>query len=131
MLFRSVVLSRGRADETSQMRYRRSGRVPPGEALLRDHSGHVGQPHQHLVVLFGMQSRGDLNRLVAVGFVELVFKVLQLHRREGQKPRQFGHGAIGIDQPFWDDVDPELDPVAGKLRVVAIEDRAAPGRDQR
>ena len=107
-----------------------SGRIPPGKALLRDHPGHIGQPHQHLVILFGPQSRGNLDRLVAVRLVELVLQILHLHRRESQQPRQFGHGPIGIDQALGDNVDPEFDPVAGKLRVVAIKDRPAPWRQQ-
>ena len=112
------------------MRHRRPGRIPAREALLRNHAGHIGQPHQHLVVLLRMQPRGDLDRLIAVALVELVLQILHLHWTEAQQIGELAHRGTAVDQPLRDDVDPEFDPVAGQLRVVAIEDRSAPRRQQ-
>jgi hypothetical protein len=98
--------------------------------LLGDHTGQIGQPHQHFVILARGQAGGDLDRLRAVGLVDFVPEILQLDRGKRKQPTQLGQGLIGVVQAVGDHIDPELDPVGGELGVVAIEDRAAPRRDQ-
>ncbi len=96
----------------------------------RDDAGKFGQAHAQRGEILVAQPAGDLDRLKPARGADLVLDVGDPRRFE---PEQFAEpvdGRIGFDQPFGDQVDPEIGAVGGERRAVAVEDPAPARRDQ-
>ena len=127
-----LIVFRGRrADIAEQMADRGTGGIMARKALARRDAGQVGQADGNGGELVIGQLVGDLDRTEAGRLVQFLLDPIDIVGLEREELRQMAHRRLGIDDPLRDQVDAEIGAVIGQRPAVAIDNPAAPGRDQR
>src|SRR5690606_35605786 len=121
---------RGGTDIPDQVTDRGTGRVIARVTPLRHHPMQVGKADADGGESVVIEPVCDLDRLETGGLVDLVAQVLNFDRRETEQVAQCLDGPFRIVEPFRDHIDAEVRAIRGERRAVAIENPAAPGRNQ-
>ena len=109
---------------------RRSGRIVARKTLTRRYAWKVGQSDADRGIGFPIQPCRHLNRLETAGLFQFPVDPFQIFRIQSQQLCQRGDGLFLVPKPVGNDVDAEIGFILGNRLSVAINQPAAPGRDQ-
>ena len=126
-----VLLGIRDTDIADEMADAGAGRIIAGEAALRNDTGQVRQAQADCGKLFVIEPAGDFDRLIAGALVDFVENVRLADLVEAQQLAQNFDLALGVGQPFGDDVDAEIGAIGGEGGTVAVENPAPARRDER
>ena len=129
-VLRLIFLAIGRADIADQMADRRAFGIETREGPERRHAGKLRLAQRDRRIFLEGQALGHRHRLEAGSLAELAADPVDLLGRKLEDVGELGDHPLGILELVGDQIDAEVGAVDRHRDVVAIEDPAAPRRQQ-